>query len=147
MASIRNGWGFLQAYMALAKARRLLEKRGLKEAQRAMLRPWKSKSRNLLQDDHLASWVEERVLTACRWQVKETLCFPRAAAAYALLRNAGAQPVLYVGMRARPFEAHAWVEVDGSAVADAMSAEDRQRLKVIGCYPLAQQEGADIGAL
>jgi hypothetical protein len=97
-----------------------------------MLRPWKINSINITPDDRLITWVDKAVLTACRWQTRETTCFPRAVAAYSLLQSAGARPVIHIGIKARPFAGHAWVEVDGSVVADSMtSAELRNSLHTI----------------
>jgi hypothetical protein len=146
LTSVHDAWGFLRAYIALIRARRLLERRGLKSVQRVMLRPWKTNSINITPDDRLITWVDKAVLTACRWQTRETTCFPRAVAAYSLLRSAGARPVIYIGIRARPFAGHAWVEVDGCVVADSMtSAEQRNCLRAIISIPssMNSQRGQD----
>ena len=132
LTSVHDAWGFLRAYILVIRARRLLKRRGLKGAQRVMLRPWKINSINITPDDRLITWVDKAVLTACRWQTRETTCFPRAVAAYSLLQSAGARPVIHIGIKARPFAGHAWVEVDGSVVADSMtSAELRNSLHTI----------------
>src|SRR2546430_7001814 len=136
LTSVHDAWGFLRAYILVIRARRLLERRGLKGAQRSMLRPWKTNSINTTPDDRLITWADKAVLAACRWQTRETTCFPRAVAAYSLLRSAGARPVIYIGIRARPFAGHAWVEVDGCVVADSMtSAEQRNCLRAIISIP------------
>jgi hypothetical protein len=103
LTSVHDAWGFLRAYILVIRARRLLERRGLKGAQRSMLRPWKTNSINITPDDRLITWVDKAVLAACRWQTRETTCFPRAVAAYSLLRSAGARPVIHIGIKARPF--------------------------------------------
>jgi hypothetical protein len=136
LTSVHDAWGFLRAYIALIRARRLLERGGLKGVQRVMLRPWKTDSINITPDDRLIAWADKAVLAACRWQTRETTCFPRAVAAYSLLRSAGARPVIHMGIRARPFVGHAWVEVDGSVVADSMtSPELRNCLSAIISIP------------
>jgi Transglutaminase-like superfamily len=136
LTSVHDAWGFLRAYILVIRARRLLERRGLKGAQRVMLRPWETNSSNITADDRLITWVDKAVLAACRWQTRETTCFPRAVAAYSLLRSAGARPVIHIGIRARPFAGHAWVEVDGCVVADSMtSAEQRNCLRAIMSIP------------
>lgn len=135
VTSVRDAWGFMRAYIAVIRARRLLERRGLKSAQRIMLRPWKTNS-NITPDDRLITCVDKAVLAACRWQTRATNCFPRAVAAYSLLRSAGARPVIHIGIRARPFAGHAWVEVDGCVVADPKtSAEQRSCLRAIISIP------------
>ena len=132
LTSAHDAWGFLRAYLALIRARRLLEREGLKGVQRVMLKPWKAHSVTLTPDARLMTWVDKAVLAACRWQTRETSCFPRAVAAYSLLRSAGARPVMHIGIRARPFAGHAWVEVEGCVVADAMTrAEERTGLRAI----------------
>jgi hypothetical protein len=146
LTSVHDAWGFLRAYILIIRARRLLERRGLKGAQRVMLRPWKTNSINIASDDQLISWVDKAVLAACRWQTRETTCFPRAVAAYSLLRSAGARPVIHIGIKARPFAGHAWVEVDGCLVADSMtSAEQRNCLQAIISIPSStnSQKGLD----
>ncbi len=144
LTSVHDAWGFLRAYILVIRARRLLERRGLKGAQRVMLRPWKTNS-NITPDDRLITWVDKAVLAACRWQTRETTCFPRAVAAYSLLRSAGARPVMHIGIRARPFAGHAWVEVDGCVVADSMtSAELRNCLRTIISIPSSTNSQKDL---
>jgi hypothetical protein len=55
---------------------------------------------------------------ACIWYPKEVLCLQRSAATTSLLRHCGFPAQLVVGARPMPFEAHAWVEVDGQVVND-----------------------------
>ncbi|MCK1794769.1 lasso peptide biosynthesis B2 protein [Streptomyces sp. XM4193] len=45
-------------------------------------------------------------------------CLQRAVATALLCRSAGTWPDWCTGVRARPFQAHAWVEVDGRAVGE-----------------------------
>lgn len=52
------------------------------------------------------------------------LCLERSLVLYYSLRRAGVGATLRLGVRAFPFGAHAWVELDGSPVND-----DRDRLK------------------
>jgi hypothetical protein len=60
LTSVHDAWGFLRAYIAIMRARRLLERRGLKGAQRVMLRSWKTNS-NITPDDQLITWVDKAV--------------------------------------------------------------------------------------
>jgi hypothetical protein len=55
---------------------------------------------------------------ACIWYPKEVLCLQRSAATTYLLRRRGFTAQLVVGARPMPFQAHAWVEVDGQVVND-----------------------------
>jgi hypothetical protein len=144
LTSVHDAWGFLWAYIVVIRARRLLERGGLKGVQRVMLRPWKTNSVNLTPDDRLITWVNKAVLAACRWQTRKITCFPRAVAAYSLLRSAGARPVIHIGIKARPFAGHAWVEVDGCVVADSMTrAELRNCLSAIISIPSSTKSQRD----
>ena len=55
---------------------------------------------------------------ACVWYWKQVLCLQRSAATVSLLRDYGIEAQLVIGAQLMPFEAHAWVEVDGRAVND-----------------------------
>jgi hypothetical protein len=56
--------------------------------------------------------------TACIWHWKKVLCLQRSAAATCLLRRHGIAAELVIGTQQIPFNAHAWVEVDGQVVTD-----------------------------
>ena len=55
---------------------------------------------------------------ACVWYWKQVLCLQRSAATVSLLREYGIEAQLVIGAQLMPFQAHAWVEVDGRAVND-----------------------------
>ncbi len=55
---------------------------------------------------------------ACAWYWKETLCLQRSAATVCLLRRYGVKAQLVIATRHIPFQAHAWVEVEGEVVND-----------------------------
>jgi hypothetical protein len=55
---------------------------------------------------------------ACVWYWKQVLCLQRSAATVFLLREFGIEAQLVIGAQLMPFQAHAWVEVDGRAVND-----------------------------
>ena len=55
---------------------------------------------------------------ACIWYWKRVLCLQRSAAATCLLRRHGIPAQLVIGTQQIPFNAHAWVEVDGQVVTD-----------------------------
>jgi len=55
---------------------------------------------------------------ACIWYGKKVLCLQRSAAATCLLRRHGIPAQLVIGTQQIPFNAHAWVEVDGRVVTD-----------------------------
>jgi len=55
---------------------------------------------------------------ACIWYGKKVLCLQRSAAATCLLRRHGIPAQLVIGTQQIPFNAHAWVEVEGRVVND-----------------------------
>jgi hypothetical protein len=56
--------------------------------------------------------------TACVWYWKRTLCLQRSAATTCLLRQHGIKAQLVIASQYIPFQAHAWVEVEGKVVND-----------------------------
>lgn len=52
------------------------------------------------------------------WYWKQVSCLHRSAATTCLLRTAGFAAQLVIGAQTVPFQAHAWVEVDGKVVND-----------------------------
>lgn len=55
---------------------------------------------------------------ACIWYGKRVLCLQRSAATTCLLRRHGIPAQLVIGIQQIPFNAHAWVEVEGRVVSD-----------------------------
>ena len=55
-------------------------------------------------------------------------CYPQALAASVLLKRHGHRPELVIGIRNRPFGAHAWVEVQGQIVTGALQANDYREI-------------------
>jgi Transglutaminase-like superfamily/Coenzyme PQQ synthesis protein D (PqqD) len=53
---------------------------------------------------------------ACAWYPKRVLCLQRSAVTTCLLRNYGIPAETLIGAQKLPFQAHAWVEVNGKAV-------------------------------
>ena len=67
---------------------------------------------------------------ACIWYWKTVLCLQRSAAATCLLRRHGIPAQLVIGTQQIPFNAHAWVEVDGQVVSDkSVHARDVRRAR------------------
>lgn len=58
------------------------------------------------------------VSRACIWYPSKPACLQRSAVTACLLRSFGIPGVMKIGVRPMPFQAHAWVEVDGSVVND-----------------------------
>jgi len=55
---------------------------------------------------------------ACIWYGKRVLCLQRSAATTCFLRRHGIPAQLVIGIQQIPFNAHAWVEVEGQVVND-----------------------------
>jgi transglutaminase superfamily protein len=55
---------------------------------------------------------------ACVCYPKSVLCLQRSSATACLLRRYGVPAKMVVGVQKLPFNAHAWVEVDGHVVND-----------------------------
>lgn len=55
---------------------------------------------------------------ACVFYPKRVLCLQRSAATTMLLRRYGWSAEMVIGAQVLPFQAHAWVEVDGTVVND-----------------------------
>jgi hypothetical protein len=55
---------------------------------------------------------------ACVFYPKRVLCLQRSAATAMLLRRYGWNAEMVIGAQVLPFQAHAWVEVDGAVVND-----------------------------
>lgn len=55
---------------------------------------------------------------ACMWYWKQVQCLQRSAATTCLLRRHGTAAEMVIASRRMPFQAHAWVEVEGRVVND-----------------------------
>jgi hypothetical protein len=130
-ARTATAWTFVRAYVLLRRARRLIAAGGLQQVERSMLSGAAWGRRGPGATHATLRRIERAVNDACRWQLETTNCFPRAVATYTLLRDAGAEPSLRIGVRARPFAGHAWVEVNGDAVADSLTSGERATLRVM----------------
>jgi prolyl oligopeptidase len=68
-------------------------------------------SERLAQED-----ICRAVNLACVFYFKEILCLQRAASTTCLLRKKGVAAQMVIGVQPLPFNAHAWVEVEGAVV-------------------------------
>jgi hypothetical protein len=55
---------------------------------------------------------------ACVYYPKRVLCLQRSAATACLLKRRGVSAQMIIGSKQMPFQAHAWVEVEGRVVND-----------------------------
>jgi hypothetical protein len=53
---------------------------------------------------------------ACAWYPKRALCLQRSAVTTCLLRSCSVPAMMVMGTQRLPFKAHAWTEVNGTAV-------------------------------
>jgi transglutaminase superfamily protein len=69
----------------------------------------------------------ERVCTAvnyaCIWYPKQVLCLQRSFVTTYLLRKHGIDAHMVLGAQKLPFQAHAWVEVEGRAVNERSNVQ------------------------
>jgi len=79
-----------------------------------VVRSWKLKGTRAPQD--VTSRVCDAINRACTWYPKHALCLQRSAVTACLLRSCGVPAQLVLGAQKLPFKAHAWVEVDGTAI-------------------------------
>jgi hypothetical protein len=61
---------------------------------------------------------------ACAWYWKQVLCLQRSAATACLLRRYGTRAEMIIASRRMPFQAHAWVEVEGRVVNDRPNVQE-----------------------
>jgi hypothetical protein len=65
---------------------------------------------------HTIEQVCNAVNYACIWYPKQVLCLQRSFVTTYLLRLHGVEAEMVLGAQKIPFQAHAWVEVNGRAV-------------------------------
>lgn len=80
-----------------------------------MVRRWKIARKHGAAQDALDR-VCNAVNYACIWYPKQVLCLQRSFVATYLLRKHGVDARMALGAQKIPFQAHAWVEVNGRAV-------------------------------
>lgn len=104
----------VESWLVLVYVDGLMHFRGLGSIEAAMRKqrviPWTEK------DD--ASSLCGAVDMACVFYFKPVLCLQRSAATTILLRRFGWKAEMVIGAQMLPFQAHAWVEVDGCVVND-----------------------------
>jgi Transglutaminase-like superfamily len=62
--------------------------------------------------------VAHAISIVCVWYPRHVKCLQRAAAMTELMRRCGVSAEFVIGTVKHPLEFHAWVEVDGRAVAE-----------------------------
>lgn len=67
-------------------------------------------------DAVLTETTARSVATAAAFYPRRALCLEQSLALHVLLRRRGVPSELKLGVKTRPFYAHAWVEVNGSAI-------------------------------
>jgi hypothetical protein len=61
----------------------------------------------------------QRIALAAAFYPRRARCLEQSLALFVLLRRRGVRADLRLGVRPRPFQAHAWVEADGRAISEA----------------------------
>jgi hypothetical protein len=84
----------------------------------SVVRSWPVRPRRRVSDVTVIAQISRAVERASVWYPKKALCLQRSAVTTCLLRQRGVQAQMVVGVRAMPFLAHAWVEVQGRVVND-----------------------------
>jgi hypothetical protein len=132
--TLTDGIWFVRAYTVLLQVHWLLKRGGWKRVRATLERQRPARTRRPPSKRRIAQ-VERAVLSACDWQIRPTACLPRSIVAYRLLLKAGVQAQLNIGFRV-PILGHAWVEVDGQAIADDMTPLERQEFQVTTRLPI-----------
>jgi Transglutaminase-like superfamily len=91
----------------------------------------RSMARDQREVDAIVDRAEAAVNRAVMWYPRHAECLPRSIVLTHLLRRWGVAATMVIGIRAMPFYAHAWVEVDGRVVCEQ---ED-----VRGLYPAIER--------
>jgi hypothetical protein len=95
-----------------------------------MVSRWKVSARTAPEGTN--SQVCEAINRACVWYPKRVRCLQRSAVTTCLLRDYGIPGKMVVGAQNLPFKAHAWTEVDGTAVNER---RDVQKIyQVLDCW-------------
>jgi hypothetical protein len=119
---MKTGLLFLQALFGLA-AFDLILLLGKFRAVHRIIRRWK------VAETDIPEGAVDRVLKAanlaCMLYPKRALCFQRSCVSVCLLRNQGVPADLVLGAQQFPFQAHAWVEVNGQAVNERSNVQSR----------------------
>src|SRR5260370_27499565 len=119
---MKTGWLILQALVALAAFDLILLVGKFRTVHR-IVRKWKVADKSVAED--AVDWVIKAVNLACMLYPKQALCFQRSCVSVCLLRKQGVQADLVLGAQQFPFQAHAWVEVNGQAVNERSNVQSR----------------------
>jgi hypothetical protein len=120
--SIKTGLSFLQALVGLAVFDLILML-GKFRAVHRIVRRWNVAHKDI--SEGAVDRVIKAVNVACMLYPKQALCLQRSCVSVCLLRNQGVQADLVLGAQQFPFQAHAWVEVDGQAVNERSNVQSR----------------------
>jgi Transglutaminase-like superfamily len=81
-----------------------------------------------------AEWIQQvchAMDVACLWYPKPVLCLQRSAATTCMLRSYCVPAQMVIGVQNLPFQAHAWVEVNGGVANDKSYV--REMYTVLDC--------------
>ncbi|HKT49192.1 MAG TPA: lasso peptide biosynthesis B2 protein [Candidatus Angelobacter sp.] len=74
-------------------------------------------------NDEFVDQIAHAVNLACVWYPKQVLCLQKASVTTCLMRSYGIRAAMVLGAQKTPFAAHAWVEVNGSAVNERSNVQ------------------------
>lgn len=104
------------AFLTLALVDAVIRVAGFKGFHR-LVRRWPTRTRKSRPDAVRSTCLA--VERAATYYFKRAWCLQRSATAVCLLRLRGVKALLTIGVRKFPFQAHAWVEVEGRVVNDS----------------------------
>lgn len=119
----------LMCFLAMVYVRVLLRRRGLKPLLRKTYRRRAAVPASLAPSGWLST-VAANVAKAAAIHPQQTQCLERSMCAVVVLRRAGLDARLRLGVRVHPFTAHAWAEVAGLPVS-----EDPEHLQPYWAFP------------
>ena|SRR5215469_16437066 len=87
---------------------------------------WKTKRR--VPGHEFMDQIAHAINLACIWYPKQVPCLQRSSVTTCLMRSYGIAAQMVLGAQKTPFLAHAWVEVDGKAVNERSSPQERYKV-------------------
>ncbi|HJU64930.1 MAG TPA: lasso peptide biosynthesis B2 protein [Gemmatimonadaceae bacterium] len=103
----------------LAAVKLILLTRGFARTRR-LLERWSERSQSSVSDRRLVERIEYSIALGAAFFPGRALCLEQSLALHFLLRRAGVESRLRLGVQPHPFAAHAWVELNGEPVNDVL---------------------------
>ena len=116
----------------------VLRWKGLSGVQTWILRPWKEGVGTVPPQECEIKAVKQAINWACSCRFMKSRCLDRALLSYYVLRSIGTSPSFFIGVRRRPFSAHAWVELDGRPFSIYAHSPEDEPPSIILSYPITR---------